>query len=256
MMTRTATVAMRVAILRQPERARELCAALEDVGIETVVYPITRIVFREPTDAGQWRALVDSAAWVVFTSVNAVQGLARGVGGSAWLGDSLRARKTAVLGRSSLTALGEMNVAPDLAEVKGTSCELVAGLLPALGPRSRVLYPCAARTTAAIEDHLRAAGHDLCKLTCYATEPIPASDRPPIDWDGIDAAVVAASSAVDVLSLEPNLPGSMVFAAIGPTTARSLRDRGFRVLGEASTPDTAAIVKLLADECRTVRRGS
>ncbi len=247
---------MRVAVLRQPERARELCAALDDIGIETEVHPITRIVFQEPDDPDQWRAFVESAAWVVFTSLNAVQGLARGVGGSAWLGDSLRARKTAVLGQSSLTALGEMNVAPDLAVVKGTSTELVGALLPALAPRSRVLYPCAARTAAAIEDHLRAAGHDLCKLICYATEPIPASDRPPIDWNRIDAAVVAAPSAVEVLSLEPNLPGSMVFAAIGPTTARSLRDRGFRVLGEAATPDTAAIVKLLADECRTVRRGS
>ena len=124
---------MRVAILRQPERARELATALEVVGIETVVYPITRIVFREPTDAGHWRTLVESAEWVVFTSVNAVQGLARGVGGSAWLGDSLRARKTAVLGQSSLTALGEMNVAPELAEVKGRSGDLAVGLVSRRG---------------------------------------------------------------------------------------------------------------------------
>lgn len=254
MMTRT--VAMRVVILRQPERARELCAALEDVGIETVVHPITRIVFLEPDDPDEWRTLVESAEWVVFTSVNAVQSLIEGVGGAAWLGDSLRARKTAVLGQSSFTALGEMNVAADLAELKGTSRELVARLLPALGPRSHVLYPCAARTTGTIEDRLHAGGHDLCKLACYATEPIPASDRLPIDWAGIDAVVVAAPSAVDALRLERNLPGSMVFAAIGPTTARALRDRGFRVLGEASTPDTAAIVKLLTDKCRTVRQGS
>ena len=252
----TRTVAMRVAILRQPERARELCAALEDVGIETAVHPITRTVFLEPDDPDEWRTLVESAEWVVFTSVNAVHSLIGGVGGGAWLGDSLRARKTAVLGQSSLTALGEMDVAPALAEVKGTSDDLAAGLLQALAPRSRVLYPCAGRTIGTIEDLLHAAGHDLCKLTCYTTEAIPTSDRLPIDWAGMDAAVVAAPSAVEALDLEPNLPGSMVFAAIGPTTARSLRDRGFRVLGEASTPDTAVIVKLLTDECRTVRRGS
>ena len=250
----TQPVALRVAILRQPERARELCAALKEVGIESVVHPITRIVFREPDDPDEWRTLVESAEWVVFTSVNAVRSLAGGVGGAAWLGDSLRVRKTAVLGQSSLTALDEMNVAPDLADVQGTSGDLAASLLQALAPRSRVLYPCAARTRGTLEDRLHAAGHDLCKLICYATEPIPASDRRSIDWAGIDAAVVAAPSAVDALGLEPNLPGSMVFAAIGPTTARALRDGGFHLLGEASTPDTAGMVKLLANECRTVRR--
>lgn len=252
----TPTVTMRVAILRQPERARELCAALQNVGIDTVVHPITRIVFQEPDDSDQWRNRVEWVEWVVFTSVNAVHGLTRGVGGSAWLGDSLRDRKTAVLGQSSLSALADMNVTPDLAELKGTSRELAAGLLSALAPRSHVLYPCAAHTTGTIEEHLHPAGHDVNKLTCYATEPIPASARPPIDWDSIDVAVIAAPSAVDALSLEPNLPRNMMFAAIGPTTARSLRDRGFQVLGEASTPDTAAIVKLLTDECRTVRRRS
>jgi len=149
-----------------------------------------------------------------------------------------------------------MNVTPDIVELKGTSRELAASLLTTLAPRSHVLYPCAARTTGTLEDHLHPAGHDLQRLICYATEPIPAGDRGRIDWDRIDAAVVAAPSAVDVLSLEPNLPSRMVFAAIGPTTERSLREHGFRVLGVAATPGTAGIVKLLTDECPALRRRS
>ena len=239
----------RIAILRDPHRAESLRAALLEAGFDVVVYPVTCVEYVGPQAGEDWPDWTRTADWVVFTSLNGVDGFAQGVGRADGLVELLRDRRVAVLGSTSAERLESMGAHVDLRESRGTAVELATALLAAMTPRSTVLYPCAEQTTPILPRALREAGHHLRQVVCYRTRSRSPEERADLDWDTLDAAFVAAPSAVHALGHEPSLPDDLGFFAVGPTTATALRDAGFKVLGVADSPRTEDVVAMLKRQC-------
>jgi uroporphyrinogen III methyltransferase/synthase len=237
----------RIAILREPERAEPLRAALVGAGFEVVVQPLTRIVSLTPPMGADWPAWTAAADWVVFTSLNGVQGFAQGLGGDDALAKVLAGRRVAVLGAASAQKLEVLGVRADVLEEHGRSAELATALLAAMAPESTVLYFCAEETLPTLSRALRAAGHRLRQVACYRTRPLSPGERMGLDWGALDAALVAAPSAVRALHGDATLPAGFGFFAIGPTTAAALRDAGLAVLGVSPSPKVESIAAMLAD---------
>jgi len=237
----------RIAILRQPNRAEPLRAALVDAGFEVVVRPVTRVESVAPRKGDDWRGLAAVADWVVFTSLNGVKSFTDGVGGAEALGELLKDRRVAVLGSTSAQGLESAGVKVEVLEERGTSAELVIALLEAMEPESTVLYPRAERTLATLPRALCEAGHHLRQVVCYRTTVLAPQERAALDWDALDAAFVAAPSAVRALNDEASLPNGFGFFAIGQTTAAALGKAGLTVLGVAASPKVESIVKMLVE---------
>ncbi|MCP4593351.1 MAG: uroporphyrinogen-III synthase [bacterium] len=239
----------RIAVLREPERAESLRAALAEAGFDVIVHPVTRVELLGPAEGDDWETWAEAADWVVFTSLNGVAGFSAGVGGDARLAELLRRPLVAVLGAMSARKLDSIGVTSDVREERGTSVELAAAMVVAVASSSTVLYPCAAQTMPTLPRVLREAGHRLRQVVCYDTQPLAPAERQPLDWGSLAGAVVAAPSAVRALEDEPGLPAGFGFFAIGPTTAAALRAAGLKVLGVAESPTAPAIVRMV---CATV----
>ncbi len=237
----------RIAILRQPDRAEPLRVALVEAGFEVVVRPVTREEYIAPRAGEDWPARVAHADWVVFTSLNGVRSFAKGVGGAEALAELLTGRRVAALGATSGEELEALGVRPEVLEEHGTSRALVSALLAVMEPEAMVLYPRAERTMPTLPRALSEAGHHLKQVVCYRTIPLSPEERAPLDWSALDAAVVAAPSAVHALHDEGSLPADFGFFAIGPTTAEALGEAGRRVLGAAESPKVGSIVEMLID---------
>ena len=235
----------RIAILRQPNRAEPLRAALSDAGFEVVVRPVTGVEYIAPRKRDEWREWTTAADWVVFTSLNGVKGFAAGAGGEDVLGELLEDRRVAVLGSTSARGLEAMGVRVDVLEERGTSAELVTALLAVMEPQSAVLYPRAERTMPTLPRALCEAGYHLRQVVCYRTTALAFEERAALDWARLDAAFVAAPSAVRALDDEVSLPEDFGFFAIGKTTAAALRQAGLTVLGVAESPTVEGVVDLL-----------
>lgn len=240
----------RVAILRESARAEVLRRLLIERGYEVLVRPVTRTEYLEHPKDGSWAAGVRESGCVIFTSLNAIEALAAGVGGIAALGRLLDGRWVAVIGRASAAALESVGIQPMMHDRSGGSAGLVRGLIDCLPPGTKVLYPSAATVySPEIGQTLEAAGHLFRQLICYRTLRLLGKDLPPIDWTSLDLAVMAAPSAVDVVREDPTLPRQFPFVAIGPSTATALREHGMNARAVAETPDAESICAAIERVC-------
>jgi len=215
----------------------------------TVPTPVTRTEPAGPDD----RAFLATACrgafdWVLVASARAVAPLVEASGGA------LRARVLAV-GPATADALAAAGI---IAEVAGGGAAGAAEVLIAHRAR-RVLVPRAEGGRDEAIERLTAAGAEVLAITAYRTVT-RAPDDPALGI-GLDliahrhAAVCALFAPSQVAALGELLAargvgldvlGGAVVAAIGPTTAAALTERGVRVDAIAATPDPAAMARALA----------
>jgi uroporphyrinogen-III synthase len=143
----------------------------------------------------------------------------------------------------------EYGVPPSIVEASGGSADLAKQLCAALHPHSRVLYPCSASAMPHLTERLTHAGHEVRKLVCYTTVPIPLGERLTLEWSSINAVVVAAPSAVIALAEEPGLVPGLPFIAIGAATAAALLDRGMRVAAISPRPEIGGLARAVKSAC-------
>src|SRR5262249_51063993 len=144
------------------------------------------------------------------------------------------------------------------AEVAGGSAAAAAETLIGRGAR-RVLVPRAEGGRDDAIDRLHEAGVEVVPVTAYRTVPRSADD--PSLMIGLDliahrrAAVVAffapsqVTAPADLLAARAgglDVLDAAVVAAIGPTTAAALAERGVRAAAVAVSPDPAAMASALA----------
>lgn len=245
----------RVVITRAPEQARELTRLLEDFGAEVLPFPT--VTFREPADA----AGLDSALhelghfdWILFTSQNAVRFFLRrcaavGLERASWQSPHA---KVAAVGPATENALREEGVRVDHVAKRARGGALAAELRGALAGR-RILLPRSDRADGELPTALRAAGAKVVEAIAYCTA------KP----EGVDSGELAAIQDVDVVAFaSPSalhhfveaigeekvraLAARARFAAIGPTTARAIRDAGYPVSIEAAESQAAGLAAAIA----------
>jgi uroporphyrinogen-III synthase len=226
----------RVVITRPRAQADEFAEALVKAGYEPVYLPVIEI--RPPADLQPLQNALrrlESYDWVVFTSTNGVKAVWENlhVLGIAGLPTGLQ---VAAIGPKTAGALRDCGVKIDF--VPG---EYIAeAILPGLGnlKGKRVLLPRASVARKVLIEEIQRAGGVVDEVAAYETVPgAPDSDSLQALKEGVTAVTLTSSSTVynfvaitRQAGLDPhNLPGSPLFACIGPITASTARAEGLEV---------------------------
>jgi uroporphyrinogen-III synthase len=242
----------RVVVTRAPEQAGELVRSLEAMGADVLLLPT--VGFAPPEDWGAVDAAIGRLSefdWILFTSQNAVRFFAQ------------RRRELSPAGTlrgpngPKVAAVGPATA--ETAKLEGFSVDYVAknysgeGLAAELAGSihgRRVLLPRSDRGDERLPSMLREAGATVTELIAYRTA---APESPDSEILGcvkraeIDAIVFASPSAFhNLCDLIPagelaELSDRVQFAAIGPTTARAMKESGVRVAVQANESSAASL---------------
>jgi uroporphyrinogen III methyltransferase/synthase len=241
-----------VVVTRSGERARDLVDALERAGATALELPLTRQV--DPADGGtalrSAAAAVRDNAWVVLTSVNAVERFMHALRDARDLGSVL----VAAVGPATADALRQAGVEADLVAVEHSARGIVDAFPDWAGTGSRqVLFPAADLAPTTIADGLTSSGWDVRRVEAYRTVPRAAPE--PVLLDRVaaaDAVTFTAPSAVQAfLALRtadgrPVTPPAHV-VCIGGTTAAAARAAGLDDVREARDGSAQGIADELID---------
>jgi uroporphyrinogen-III synthase len=248
----------RILVTRAPEQAQELIAALEELGASVSLLPM--IAFAPPES---WQKLdkqlgrLDLFDAIVFLSKNAVRYIfdrcaQLGIKCEMLAGSN---RFIAAVGPATARALGEKGIRVNYVAQKGTAEALVQELGTSLAGR-RVLLPRSDRGDERAPRALREAGADVTEVIAYRT--IESGKPDPeviagIDRNEFDAIIFASPSAfqnfrsavgaTEIERLSPRID----FVAIGPTTARAIRDAGVRVAVQAEDASATGLARAIVD---------
>ena len=247
----------RIVVTRAPEQAGELIRELERLGAEVVIFPT--VSFAPPSD---WQP-VDSALrtirefdWILLTSQNAVRFLAQRFSELKVDVKSLQAGKPSIaaVGPATAQTADEAGFRVDYT-AKEHSGEGLARELQASLKNSRVLLPRSDRADDRLPNLLQADGARVTEVVAYRTAVPTTLDAKILDRvqrADVDTIVFASPSAYhnlsDVIGAKylAELSSRVDFAAIGPTTARALREAAARVAIEANESSAAGLADAIA----------
>jgi uroporphyrinogen III methyltransferase/synthase len=246
----------RIVVTRAADQAQDLIRALESLGAEVLPFPT--VLFVPPEDLRELDkqlAKLKGFEAILFFSKNAVRYFSRVLSelGIKCYADGSSNRLIAAVGPGTARE----------AEANGFHVDIVAsehtgrGLVRELGDRikgRKVLIPRGDLADDTVPDELRAAGARVTQVVVYRnvapekTDPAVAAQ---ILHGDADAVIFASPSAfhnfskilggADLLRLSARTQ----FAAIGPTTARALRDAGIRVEIKAAEASPAGLADAL-----------
>lgn len=246
----------RIVVTRAADQSRDLVSALESKGATVLIFPL--IAFAPPED---WRVLDEQLQKlsgfdaILFLSRNAVRYVferCRDLEIKCEL-SPLKRPFVAAVGPATAEALKE----------QGWSVDYVAdhtaeSLVREIGKRfagKNVFLPRGNRGDDDAPEALRCAGARVTEVVAYRTLA-PPNVSPSILADiydsKVDSVVFASPSAFHNLcgligrSEVVTISELVQFAAIGPTTARAIREFGARVAVEAAAPSAAAMADALA----------
>ncbi len=230
-----------IVVCRARHQAEPLIDGLEAQGARVVALPLIEVVApADPAPLADAVGRIETFDWVAFTSVNAVDAVARGLAGSPWPSGVA----VAVVGVATQRAAEAQHWPVSFVAEPATAAALAAGLAthaPAGPvPDARVLAPLAELAGPDLVDGLAAAGFDVERVDAYRTE-VPV----------LDPAIVADAQRADAVLL---LSGSMAqrwhdhvaptgetapaVLCIGPSTLTTAEGLGLSVVGVAE-PHTA-----------------
>jgi uroporphyrinogen III methyltransferase/synthase len=247
----------RIVVTRAPEQAQALVHELERFGAEVILLPA--VAFESPLDSGPLdRALGELSAfdWVLFTSQNAVRFVSSRL---EQIGLEKIVQRVAALGPATAEAAREQGFSVDYVAASHTAHGLANELQASL-KGCRVFLPCSDRGDRQIGNDLRDVGAQVTDVIAYRTVAPEAPDHTILEsirGGKVDVIIFASPSAFHNLagflgvSHLVKLAESVQYAAIGPTTARSMRESGVRVHIEAEEASAVgladAIVKHYED---------
>jgi len=247
----------RIVVTRALEQSGEIVGALQDLGAEVVLLPL--VAFAPPEE---WTALdralqnLNCFDAILFLSRNAVRYVvqrcqALGIKCEAMSSSN---RLVAAVGPATAEDATKEGLRVSFVAEDHTGESLVRELREQIAGL-RVLLPRSDRGDARVPSALREAGATVTEVTAYRTVA-PAHLDPAvierIHRGHVDAIVFASPSAFrnfsDSIGREAvsTTSANVHFAAIGPTTARAIRESGARVAIEVT--DAASIrVSSMAD---------
>ncbi|MGA8224743.1 MAG: uroporphyrinogen-III synthase [Candidatus Acidiferrales bacterium] len=247
----------RIVVTRAPEQAQELRQALESLGAEVLLLPT--VAFVPPED---FRALDEALSKlsgfdaILFLSKNAVRYVferCRYLGVMCWL-DSPK-RLVAAVGAGTAEAAAAQGLHVDYVARNQGGEALVKELGDRIAGRN-VLLPRSDRGDARLTSALRAAGARVTEVIAYRTavpETMDAGMLARVRRGEVDAIIFASPSAFTNFSDLMNgadlaeLSARVQFAAIGPTTAHTMRGASVRVEIEAAEPSAAGLAGAIAE---------
>jgi uroporphyrinogen-III synthase len=242
----------RIVVTRAPEQAGELIRTLEHMGAEIVSLP--SVGFESPEDSQPLdRALgaLGSFDWVLFTSQNAVRFVALRL---EQLSLPPAIRRIAALGPATVEAAKLQGFHVDYVATNHTAHSLAHDLRDSLAG-ARVFLPRSDHAGAQVAMALREGGAEVTDVVAYRTVAPEAPDQAVLDRirdAEIDVTIFASPSAFHNLDgflgvgELAKLAERVQFAAIGPTTAKAMRESGVRVHIEAEEASAVGLADAIA----------
>lgn len=247
----------RIVVTRAPEQAHELTKALEKMGAEVLLLPT--VSFGPSED---WTALdnalqeISEFDWILFTSQNALRFFCRRCHERGIRPEELPSSKLRIgaVGTMTARAAEQIPMRVDYVTKGGTGESFACELRAELAGR-RVLLPRSDRADEKLPEALREAGAIVTEVIAYrntAPEKFDPDVLGRLHRADVDAIVFASPTAFFNLanlfdsSELAKLSEHVDFAAIGPTSASSMREAGVRVGIEAEEYSSAGLAKAIA----------
>ncbi|HEY3313148.1 MAG TPA: uroporphyrinogen-III synthase [Anaerolineales bacterium] len=244
---------MKILITRPRNQAEQLASGLQAAGFESHFFPVIQIQPLETNPALECALRrLERYDWLVFTSVNAVETVWKQM--ECMLITSLPARlRVAAIGPKTAQRLRACGIEPDFVPQ-----EYVAeAILPGLGELAGrwVLLPRAEVARKVLPQAISTAGGVVHEISVYQTVPAKADMAGLAALKaGVDVVTLTSPSTVHNFvyithqhGLDPQqLPGSPVFACIGPITAQAARDEGLGPLVVAPEYTAEGLVQAIS----------
>lgn len=241
---------IRVALTRESEANAELAALLAHAGAEVLDCPLIRIV--PPRDPAPLRAALQRLAaydWLILTSANAARAVLQG---------ALPARngpRIACVGEGTAGAVRHAGWRVDLVPRQATREALQAAVAAVGVSGARILWPRSEIAPPGFREALQAAGATVDDPAAYGNQPDAEGAkklRGLLEQGLVDAvAFASASAARNAIAACGELLVSARLYAIGPATARVLREAGLKIAGEAADQSASGLAQvILAGESR------
>ncbi len=244
----------RIFITRPRAQANEFADKLRFAGFEPIYFPVIEIrPIEDNTALDRALSQLNCYAWVVFTSVNAVE-VVFGRFSPSLFGRRARGEgvRFAAIGPKTAEALKVRGITPDFAPE-----EYVAeAILPGLGDlRGKwVLLPRAEIARKALAEAIFNAGGIPHEIAVYKTLPVqPDLAGLAVLKSGVDVVTLTSPSTVQNFvaiarqnGLDPlNLPNNPLFACIGPITGQAAREEGLVNLVVAKEYTTEGLMEVI-----------
>ena len=243
----------RILITRPRDLANTFAEALQAQGAQPVYFPTIQIALAEDTTCLD-RALthLDKYAWLILTSVNAVEAVYERLN-ALEIKPASPPLKVAAIGPKTAAALEAREISPDFMPSEYVS----EAILPGLGELQEkwVLLPLADIAPDNLPRAIQEAGGFSHVVTAYHTLPAkPDPEGLAHLQAGVDVITfTSGSTARNFVALTQNagldpfhLPGSPIVACIGPKTAQAARQAGFTVDLVAEKYTTEGLVDEIA----------
>jgi uroporphyrinogen III methyltransferase/synthase len=244
----------RVLITRPRAQADDFANPLREAGFEPILFPVIEIrAVENNSELEQAIGNLQKYAWVIFTSVNAVEaGLASAVLQAQGIKGQPPLRVAAV-GRKTADALRRHGIEPDFIPDEFVGVNIMPGLGDVNG--RRILLPRAERASRELPEAIRQVGGVAHEIVTYRTLPAE------VDLEGfaalkagVDFVTFTSPSTVENfievtrrIYLDPfHLPNNPIIACIGTVTEKAAREAGFKNVITAKEFTTEGLVSLLA----------
>ena len=249
-----------IVITRAAHQAGELKMRLEDAGFHTLLYPA--IAIQPPADVRALDAALRHACrydWLIFTSANAVEAVARRLDALRLGPDVLQGPNVAAVGPATARAVERrLGLTVDLIPPKAVGESLLDALSIPAGQRA--LLPRAAKARDVLPEGLRARGVQVEVVTAYETALGQGGDDLPaaLHSGQVDAITFTSPSTVRntlirlerEASLGVDALAGVAIACIGPVTADAAREAGLRVDVMPAEYTAAGLVQALTARFR------
>ncbi len=248
---------VRIAVTRVGERNLAIASALRTAGATVHEVPLTRIESLDQAALVSAVAVLASYNWVLLTSVNAVEHLARAM--TPTTAHLLGTRKLAVVGPTTARAADALGWRATLIPERFAAESLVDAMSSRADvDGARMLYPSAQASRDVLPDGLRSLGAIVDVVHVYRSAPDPAGQaqlRKLATAGALDLVTVAAPSAVDALldALPAEYARRLPVACIGPVTARAARLAGFPVKVESAAATAEGLVRSIVAAFASLR---
>ncbi|WP_454728358.1 uroporphyrinogen-III synthase [Cellulosimicrobium protaetiae] len=262
-----------VLVPRAPERAAGLAATLRDAGARVLVSPAierARVEDTAPVDGAVARLAHGDFAWVVVTSVNAIDELvASAARQGVDLGDAARRSRWAAVGPATRRALEAVGIQVDLEPTENSARGLVAAFAALASTdhastspnrastsgnrastsrgRGLVLLPQGDLAAPTMHDGLHDIGYVPHVVTVYRTVTHALAPEVVAAWRAgeVDAVVLTSGSVAREVARQLGPRDDVAGVAIGDPTARTARAVGLRLDAVAARPTDAALAAAL-----------
>lgn len=226
----------RILITRDHMQSRLLSKFLAQRGAQPIELPTIEIAPPESYNALDVAVQqINEYDWIIFTSVNGVQGFFKHLYSQGWDSRHLSNIRFCTIGSATKSSLAEHGINADLVPNDFTSENVVRAFAGYNLNNLRILLPRSAMADSKLPDGLQSMGAQVDDVPVYRIL-IPMESQRKVDHviePGVDITIFASSSSVTnlitLLGNDTSRIASSYIVCIGPVTAQTAKDKGLRV---------------------------